>query len=229
MKRMRLRAEHVKRLHSLGLDAGNEDGCFALRLEPGENITGPEPISCLYVVVEGRAAVLQHSPDGKTLIISEYVSEGVLGEIELLIGNSNREMRAVAITGFECIAVPFKVCREALETSLLFNRTLAGMLAEKLAASTRTYAATVFCTAEERLCAHILRNADGGVFRGLFTEVADMTGMSYRHMFRILERLSEEGLLEHSRGGVRVLDLEGLVRRAGPALSEREIARLSKR
>ena len=67
---------------------------------------------------------------------------------------------------------------------------------------------------EERLCAYILQTSHNGIFSDILTDTACSVGMSYRHMFRLLNHLCEDGVLEKRENGYRILDRESLAEKA---------------
>lgn len=122
-----------------------------------------------------------------------------------------------AVTDFECIAVSYQNCLAELKTNLVLLNKLGTELAEKLTTSSDNFTSTALCTGEQRLCAYILQNSHRGLFRDTLTDVSCSVGMSYRHMFRLLGQLCEEGILEKRESGYYIKNQEELARRSHTA------------
>lgn len=215
MKQLRFDSTHKTALAMYGLENITQDACRVCAFEPGETITelGSE-ISCLYIVIEGRAKVFRLVADGKSLIICQYISDGIIGELELLTGQALASSTVKAISTFICVAIPYTVCRKELQNNIRFSNSLNRILAEKLTESANNFVSAALRTGEQRLCLYILQNANGKRFCDNLTEVAASTGMSYRHMFRILNDLCERKVLQKDHSGFTVLNMAELERAA---------------
>lgn len=55
-----------------------------------------------------------------------------------------------------------------------------------------------------------------GVFREPLSDTAQSVAVSYRHVFRIMNKLCAQGILEKTEEGFRILDPEALRRRSIP-------------
>ncbi len=64
---------------------------------------------------------------------------------------------------------------------------------------------------------YILQNSHRSLFRDTLTDVSCSVGMSYRHMFRLLGQLCEEGILEKRESGYCIMKKEELARRSHTA------------
>jgi len=74
----------------------------------------------LLVVIEGRAKVCRTSLNGKDLILCYYISDGLIGEIELLTQQTEAVCTVIAISDFECVAIKYQTCMSE-ETLLLYT------------------------------------------------------------------------------------------------------------
>lgn len=176
-----------------------------------------QPIGWLAIVVSGSAKVCRTAPNGKSLILCYYISGGLIGEIELLTRQGNATCSVKAVTDFVCIAVNCQDCLAELKTNVIFLNKLGMELAKKLTASSDNFTSNALCTGEQRLCAYILQNSHGGLFCDTLTDVSCSVGMSYRHMFRLLGQLCEEGILKKRESGYYISNQEELVRRSHTA------------
>lgn len=197
---------HYKKLDEYGLLDIAPAACVCLLFEAGETVLYEgEPIRWFSIVIGGRAKVCRTAANGKTLILSYYMSEGMIGEIELLTNRDTASTEVVAISDFTCIVIDYQACRIELAKNVKFLYKLGSALAEKLSQSAESFSASALCSGKQRLCAYILQTANQNIFSDVLTEVACSVGVSYRHMFRLLEHLCAEGVLAKTESGYRIL------------------------
>lgn len=210
-----LTKEHICKLTEYGIENIPPESCLCQYYEAGETIQQEGmPILYFSMVMRGRAKVCATAPNGKNLVLCYYVLDGVIGDIELMTDNYTATATIIAITDFECLAIPYHRNAARLKSNLLFMNLLGQTLARKLLVSSNNFAAAALYTGEERLCSYILQSSPNGIFNDILTDTACSIGMSYRHMFRILNQLCRDGLLEKQVCGYRILDREGMAGRA---------------
>lgn len=215
MKKLPLENIHVQKLKEYGLQGVPFSACQCLRFAPGETVAREdETISRLAVVVQGRAKVCRTAANGKNLILCWYISEGMIGEVELLTGKRKATTTVTAISDFECVTVDFQYCAAELKTNLMFLNKLGSVLAEKLVGSTDNLASSFLYSGEQRLCSYILRNASRGIFNDMLTDVSCSICVSYRHLSRMLNRLCADGVLQKRKSGFFIQCQNELVRRS---------------
>lgn len=215
MERCELEERHLAKLAEYNLQGVAREHCAALRYRPGEVIVRDgDEIEGLALTVKGLAKVSRSTPGGKNLILCYYLSDGMMGEIELLTRQRSATTTVTAISDFGCVSVDRASVAEQLRVNIPFWQRLGAVLADKLQRSSENYALSSLCSAQERLCAYICKNAPGGLFCDQLTDVACSVGTSYRHVFRLLADLCREGVLQKSRQGYRVKRPEELARRA---------------
>ena len=213
MKRLPMTERHFQKLEEYGLLGVARDACSCLLFEPGETLlVEGDPIGWYGVVINGRAKVCRAAPDGRTLILCNYMSDGMIGEIELLTNRQTATTTVTAISDFECVAVRYEACRAELKENAAFLYKLGSVLAEKLVQSADGFSSSVLCSGTQRLCAYILQTSNHGVFSDVLTDVSCSVGLSYRHMFRLLGKLCADGILEKRETGYRILDRSKLAR-----------------
>ncbi|MCL2851904.1 MAG: cyclic nucleotide-binding domain-containing protein [Defluviitaleaceae bacterium] len=190
----------------------------ALRIvfEQGEYLLREgEPIEYMYFVSSGKAKVFLSLSDGKRLLLAYFVSDGIIGEVELMTGSRSAGTTIQAVTEFVCVALPLGSCANALKANVAFVNHVAGELAGKLVQRSVNGAITTLQPLEFRLCAYIIQTESGGIFRETLTEVAGVVGASYRHLLRRLDKLCADRVLRKEPGGYRILDHQVLLRKAG--------------
>lgn len=215
MQRGPLKKEHLNKLAEYGVDNMASGACAWLRYKAGETILQEGmPISYLLIVVAGKAKVCSVAKNGRNLVLCYYISEGILGDMEFMMDTCVSTTSVIAITDFECIGLPFQQCAVDLKSDPGFLNRLGHELSAKLLRSSKNYVSAALYSGEERLCAYILQTSNQGVFRDTLTDVSCSVGMSYRHLFRLLNQLCADGLLEKRNDGYLIVNRGGLIRRA---------------
>lgn len=213
MEKSSLGPEHVTKLTAYGI---SPDHAFCVTYRSGETILKEGmPIEHLLVVIDGTAKVCASAANGRDLLLCYYVSDGILGDVELMTGVYEATTTIIAITGFQCIALPLRMYSSDLKDNTAFLNYAGKELALKLLHSSHNYICTALHSGEERLCAYILQASHSRVFSETLTDVACLIGISYRHLFRILNQLCDNGVLEKAANGYRIVDEDGLQKIAG--------------
>ena len=215
MQQFPLYASHREKLEKYGLDAAKLTGASVAAYVKGEVILSENmPLTHLLFVVAGKAKVCLSSDDGDDLILCYYVSEGILGDVELMTQSPDANSTVIAITDVRCIAVPLAGNAAALRENLSFLQYISVELAKKLQRSARSYMNDAMYPARERLGLYLLQNAQEGVFSERLTNTAAAIGISYRHLMRLLHELCEEGTLIKRGHEFVIRDAEALDRLA---------------
>lgn len=87
-------------------------------------------------------------------------------------------------------------------------------LSVKLLRSSKDYVFTALYSGEARLCSYILHTSHNNIFNDILTDVSSSIGMSYRHMFRLLNQLCIDGLLDKRDNGYLIVNRDELIHRA---------------
>lgn len=211
MKKKRIREKEQWKLAEYGLTLTNTRNVSRVEYDYGETLMElNDPLENLLIIEQGTVRVCAETPNGKNLILCYYVSDGMLGDMEFLSEDHRISTAVIAGTPVTAVMIPFKENAELLENNLVFMRHLAHDLADKLIQSSRNYTASALNTAEQRLARYIRESSRNGMFSEVMTDVALSTGMSYRHMYRILDHLCTEKVLQKTESGYRILDRERL-------------------
>lgn len=215
MERLPFQTEYLSWLAKYGLQDVPRADCCRLRFEPGECIIREgDPLLWLGIVIRGRSKVCRTAANGKNLILCFYVSDGTIGEIELLAGKEYATATMLAISTFECVAVDYRFCLKELGTNAVFLRQLGNEMAQKMIRNDDNLLSCALCTGEQRLCSYILQNSNRGMFMDVLTDTSCSIGVSYRHLLRMLNQLCADHVLEKQKSGFYVLDYDALVRRS---------------
>lgn len=214
MQKEPLKTEYACRL--AGYDIANIDlrDTVLLRFQPGEAIMSEGmPMEYLMFVISGKAKVCSTTASGKDLILCYYISEGIIGDMELMTGALVGCKTMCALTEFLCIGLPYKKYAEILKADLIFVNRVGRELSQKLILSSRHNTDIALHSGEERLCAYILQTTHDSLFCETLTDVARSIGVSYRHLLRMLNRLCAEDVLRKESHGYRILNRPELIRR----------------
>ena len=197
-----------------GLEAAKLRNCSVRSYTFGEKVVS-EDISdgYLFLVLEGKAKVSLSSPGGEHLILCFYISEGLMGEVEFFSQTPVGSTTVTALDGFRCIAIPTDCNKEYLNHNLAFTHIAAAELSDKLMRSSMNVVERTLYSSEVRLCRYILSTSVNHHFRDIMTDVACSVGVSYRHLYRMMQTLCDNGILKKTDSGYQILDFEELTRR----------------
>jgi len=214
MKSEPLKNEHVAVLDAYGLGGVDHSHIYLSAFAGGEFILRQGyPCPHVYIVLDGKMKVFLTVRSGRTLLVSYYASNIILGEVELALDNDTAASSVQAITDVSCICIPRERYQREMLNSVPFMNTVSTELAQKLFSSNRNSASTILHSLETRLCAYIVNTNINGYFKETLTEVAEILGTSYRHLLRTLENLCHRGVLEKTPQGYLIRDMAGLIHR----------------
>ncbi|RXT07202.1 Crp/Fnr family transcriptional regulator [Ammoniphilus sp. CFH 90114] len=178
--------------------------------ETGELICSQGEISeYLYVLVKGKIKVYNTSTEGKTLIISFKTPLEVIGEIEYL-RNIEFINTVQAVTPVYMIAVHHRWLNQYGKDHAPLLQFLLDIITEKFCQKSNSFSLNLMYPVEVRLASYLLAISSDGSFALSVVDTANQIGTSYRHLNRVLQRFSTEGLIERKKGGLLIKDREGL-------------------
>ena len=212
MIKLSINKKHVSILNELQISSQN---CICLKYKEGDVILNQGMnMEYLMIVISGIAKVCISSPEGKNLVLSHYIFEGIIGEIELMTNTHIAATSIFASTDFECIGIPYLRYEKELKENIKFLNLVGKELSNKLLNSTMNYMSNALYSGEERLCTYIMNESKNYVFSETLTDVAGSIGMSYRHMFRILNKLCNDNVIYKENNGYHILNYEELRKRS---------------
>lgn len=196
-------------LASYGLEDLPEEVWTRKRFEQGEFLClEGYPLPQLLFLLSGTAKACVTAANGKTILYSFYQGSGVLGDVELMLPDPGfpATSSVQAVTAVRCVGLPMDMARRLARERARFAYALGEALAQKLDHASRQHAQSLSYPLQARLCAYIAQVRQDGVFSERLTELAEMLGVSYRHLLRILEGLCAQGVLRKERGRYRIVD-----------------------
>ncbi|PKL07445.1 MAG: hypothetical protein CVV51_14065 [Spirochaetae bacterium HGW-Spirochaetae-7] len=188
------------------------------RRGPGELIIrSGDPVRDIVFFVEGRAKAYGTMNNGQSVLAAFYAPFDVFGEAELF--SSRRYALSVeAITGSICLCLPVDALLKAAPRNYRLFMYLCGRLGSKLTDRFAAESINLRYPVESRLASYLLASTDDcGRLLGTddLGELADFLGASYRQLARVVRRFRDDGILDKSRGRVRLIDRRKLAPLAG--------------
>ena len=177
-------------------------------------ICGGVPLKRLLYLVEGTAKLYTVHKNGKQSLINFFTPPCILGETELF-DEQKLPSPLVALTRCVFIEADIAGCRRLLLNDARFLRNLCEMSMKKSVAQNRKYMDLAAYPSRNNLAACLLMLQSEGVFTEKYTEIADYLSVSYRHLMHLITELCEEGLVERTAEGLRIVDWAQLRELAG--------------
>ncbi len=182
--------------------------------EPGERIIhAGDPVRHLRFLVQGRAKASLPMRNGESHLAAFFRPLEVLGEVELF-SFERYSLDVQALTGCTCLSLAASAVRASSERSARLFMYLCGRLGTKLRARVTADAVNLRYPVATRLAGYLLDATDRrGWALGTedLGEVASFLGASYRQLSRVVRRFRAEGILDRTRGRIRVVDRARLV------------------
>ncbi|MDZ4374673.1 MAG: Crp/Fnr family transcriptional regulator [Phenylobacterium sp.] len=178
----------------------------------------PERTPTLFFVRSGFVKVGAIMEDGHELIYDLRTRGDVVGE--LCASNHRRQDRAVALVTSEIVATPYEEVLAAAQRDRGLMREFVEMFCDPLSDTYGQLSAVAHGDVVTRL-ARVLRRLAAKIGRpvGAYTElpvhltqetIAQMVAMRRERVSWTMNRLRRRGVLDYSRGGYIVLDLDAL-------------------
>lgn len=195
------------------------------RRGPGELLLrAGDPATHLLFFVAGRTKVYSTMENGHSLLAAFYEPFDVLGEAELFT-SERYALNVEAVTNTLCLSLPAPAVKKAVDRNSRLLIYLCGRLGTKLAERVIIESINLRYPVENRLASYLLAVMDSeGWIIGTddLGELADFIGASYRQLARVVRRFRDRGILDETRGRVRVLDRKKLEPLAGDRYSRKD-------
>ena len=201
-------------LKEYGLDPDAVNNCSLCNFEAGDIIFKQgSPVEHLFIVLNGKIKVCLLAGNGKDLTLCFYVSSGILGDVEFMQEDKSASATSIAVLPSACIKIPSSRNFRHLHDNTQFMNQVAKGLSTKLQNSSNAHIASALYSSEERLCSYILMAEHNGLFTDILSDVSKSIGISYRHLFRVLNDLCRIGVLERKGSAFKILDKQYLLRK----------------
>jgi len=179
----------------------------------------------LYVIVTGRVSVQLTNREGDTTILALLGPGDCFGELAVLL-DGVRTASVVALEDLEAVTLSRADLSQLSNDGRVVQGFLIDVLTNQVMRLTRRVIDAEFATAADRVVARladVARVYDEGVVPievpMTQSSLAGMAGTTRPTVNKVLARLAAEGLIRIGHGGVDVLDLVGLQRRADTSIN----------
>ncbi len=185
---------------------------------PGELImSAGDPVRDLLFLVEGRAKASLMMANGESILAAFFKPLEVFGEVELF-AFEQYSLSVQALTETVCLGLSVERIKKAADRNCRLFMDLCGRLGRKLVNRVIAGSINLRYPVVNRLASYLLSATDRrGWLLGTenLGELANFLGASYRQIARAVHRFRTEGILEETRGRIRVIDRSKLVPLAG--------------
>lgn len=177
-------------------------------------------------IISGQVRVLMSSAYGRHVILNHLDKGDFFGEMSAIDGRS-RSASVIALYNSEVCVMPGEVFMEIATTIPSVARRTMEKLTERVRTINERLAEQAFLTARQRLCAELLRQSRpraGHPGQRIVSpppiqeDLANLISSRREVVSRELSALTKDGVIERSRGGLILSDVEELSRRVEEAM-----------
>lgn len=154
----------------------------------------------LFVLLSGKARIIQQEPNGKNLILQFLEAGDFIGELTLVKAEETPK-DVIAIGSVRCLAIPLKVVEESLMKDVEFSTFIAQYIGKKLLLRMEHFSNAQTFELKYRLSALLLEVSVNDQYSENNTQIADYLGVSYRHLTHTFKYLRENGYIEKNKSG----------------------------
>lgn len=176
-----------------------------------------DPSGTLYVLVKGKLKIYTTSAEGRTLVLCFKTPLEIVGDIEY-VKNTDIVNTVEAVTPVQLIGIPYRQLKKHVNDHPPFLQFLLDIITQKFYIKSNSFSFNLMYPVEVRLASYLLSVSTGESDELLHEQLstanlkdaANLIGVSYRHLNRIVYQFCSEGLIERSKGGIVVRNREGL-------------------
>lgn len=181
-------------------------------LDKGDFLYKDDELSTiLYIFVRGKVKVYTVSPQGKNVVFDYITTPRIFGEMDVL-WNKPPQVNIQACEKSLCLGIKMVNHMEELQNNLNFMQYIARFLAFQSYGDNSRLAAAVASSTETRLAAYLLeRETEDGILSFKLNETSEMILTSYRHLLRVLDEFTKQGIIKKENQKYHLLDREKLV------------------
>ena len=167
----------------------------------------------LPLVLQGDIKVFKRSDAGREIVLYRVgPGETCILTSSCLIGGADYSADGVAEGALRLALLPPALFQRMIAESPAFRHFLFAMLSNRLTDLMERVERLAFHRLDRRLAEFLVERADAGYRSIAMThqQIADEIGSVREMVTRMLGQLAEQGLVELSRAGVRIADVDGL-------------------
>ncbi|MCM3733682.1 cyclic nucleotide-binding domain-containing protein [Fictibacillus nanhaiensis] len=177
-----------------------------------------DPADCLYVLVKGKVKIFTTSPEGKTLILSFKKPLDSIGDIEYVQHGTEFINTVEAVSSVHMIGIHHRWLRKYASDHTPLLQFLLKVITQKFYIKSSSLSFNLLYPVEVRFASYLLsvcfeeNNSltTGRLSTGHLMDAANLIGTTYRHLNRVIQQLSKDGLVERHKGYILVKDKDGL-------------------
>lgn len=184
----------------------------------GEHICSKgDPSGNLYVLVKGKLKIFTTTPEGKTLIISFKSPLELIGDVEYIQGTEMINT-VEAVSPVHMLCIEYRWLNKYGKDHPPLLHFMLEIITQKFYRKSNFLSMNLMHSVEVRLASYLLSifydesdpNFIGQLNTISLVDTANFIGTSYRHLNRVIQKLSQEGLIERSNGLILIKDRAGL-------------------
>lgn len=172
-----------------------------------------EDLKYLLFFLDGNSKVFKTLPNGRNLLLAFYKPFRVIGDIEIMKGETATGTIQALSTCY-CLAIPMEKAKTELINDKKFLKFIAESLAGKLTAISMNSSINQLYPLENKLASYINESIahdekDENIiidFDVNLVNLADLLGSSYRHLLRTFNSLCKKGVIEKDNGKYKVIN-----------------------
>jgi len=196
-----------------------QDTAFFTRIPEGRDVfIEGDHVDAIALLISGVVRVYKIGETGREITLYRFGN----GESCILTANailSQKNFPAVATVEkeAEAVMIPADIFRDWVRRYDLWREFVFELLSQRLSAVMAIVEEVAFRRMDARLASHLIdRSRNTDMIHGTHQEIAAELGSSREVISRILEDFSAQGLIEVSRGTIKILDRDSL--QAGSAV-----------
>lgn len=166
-------------------------------------------VNGIYILASGEIKVYFSLTNGKENILRKLKAPRIFGEIEFMVNKPAASSVQVTKDSF-CFYLPLKECRNILLKDVFFLKNIAYNLSEAVYKSNIKASINQGLAPKNRVAAYILNNKTEDKFTCDIKDIAEFTGISERHIFRILNEFIQKKFLLKEKYYYLILDKNSL-------------------
>lgn len=186
-----------------------------------------ETCQYIYVLVKGKIKTFTTSAEGKSLILSFKTPLEIIGDIEY-IRNIDLINTVEAVSQVDMIGIHFHSLRKYGQDHAPLLQFMLDIITQKFYIKSNFLSFNLLHPVEIRLASYLLSVSydefdslvEGQISTSSLKDAANLIGTSHRHLNRVLQKFSAEGLVKRGPGYIQVKDKEGLRKLIGHNIYE---------
>lgn len=163
----------------------------------------------LFVFLTGEWKVYYSLENGKDAVFRLLKRPRIVGEIEFIL-NSPATTTIQSTKLSYAVYLPFQQCRSLLKADAVFLGNISYNMAEALYITNNNASINQYYSPKSRIASFILSIEKDGHFTFNYKLLPGLTGMSDRHMFRILNDFIQDGYIKKSGDYYTILEYGAL-------------------